>query len=120
MSIPVVRPVSDKLQLAEIRRNAAEDDHYVIAPTHAIYKDDRICGYWSIDGMPTVHLWHDSQRINARDSLYLSESLNQNIINRGHSRFQILCSSESPYFPHVEKLGFVPVFQSNLLFKEIK
>lgn len=118
-NIPTVRPIADSLEIAQLQEAARRDDHYVLAPTHVIRKNGEIVGYWSIDGMPTVHLWHDSQALTARDSVVLNEALNQQIAGMGHNRFVCMCATHSPYYPHIAKLGFKEIFQSNLLIKEI-
>jgi hypothetical protein len=119
MSLPTVHKITNLDVVKEIKSCAAKDDHYVLAPTHVVKKDGEIAGYWSINGVPSVHLWHDSSKITARDSTHLVSLIDHSVMEMDHRVYVITCASSSPYFPHMERFGFKPVFQSNLLIKEI-
>ena len=62
-------------ELEALQAAAKADEHYVSQPTHLVKKNGEIAGYWSINGIPHVHLWHDSKSLTARDSVALRNML---------------------------------------------
>ena len=119
-NLPTVRKVRTREQIEAIQRGAAADNHYVIAPTHYVEKNGQIAGYWSINGIPNFHLWHDSKLITARDSIHLTDIGDAIISNMGFSECVMYCAKSSPYYNYMHKLGFQGGFNTNLFVREIK
>lgn len=116
--IPEVHKIkSGELEL--IAKAAQADDHYLIAPTHVVKKGGEIVGYWSVSGIPHVHLWHDSQKVTPRDSCILRNMMDTKISDLGYATYIMYCEDKSPYMPHVEKLGFHTIGKTNLLTRRI-
>lgn len=89
-----------------IRDLATADNHAVIGPTHAMMKGDKIIGYLSLNGMPNVHAWFDTKHPHALDSLKMIEMGELVLREAGVAGYTLLCAEESPFTPHLERMGF--------------
>lgn len=98
---------------------AAADDHKCIAPTHVMMKGEEIVGYLSLGGMPTVQAWFDSKSGHVLDSLKMIEHGETALAEAGATAYLVAVSDESPFRPHMERLGFKPLYQPMLYFKRI-
>lgn len=97
---------------------AAQDNHnHVWFPTHLIYKDNTIIGYLSIS--QTVICWIDSKRGTARDTIETIGIVDAILNDRGIKQWMIPCQHNSPYFNHMEKLGFKPMGVNTLFIRSI-
>lgn len=94
-------------KLAQLNDQAAADNHHVvIAPTHLMMKGDEIVGYLSLNGLPTVQAWFDSHHKHAADSLKMIEHGETVFREAGVRMYAICCAEESPFTPHMDRLGF--------------
>lgn len=85
---------------------AAADHHRVIAPTHVMMRGDKIIGYLSLNGLPQVHAWFDSTVKNPRHSREMIKSGEVIFREMGVKNYCIACAAESPFTPHMERMGF--------------
>lgn len=85
---------------------AMADHHRVVAPTHVMDLGGEILGYLSINGLPTVRAWFDSRQKNALQSLKMIEHGETIVRELGHPAFIIGVSPQSPFLPHMGRLGF--------------
>lgn len=85
---------------------AQADQHMVLNPTHVMLKGGKIVGYLSLNGLPMVHCWFDSQNKHALDSLKMMEHGVTAFRERGVRDFTVACADNSPFSPHMERLGF--------------
>ena len=85
----------------ELLKNAKEDGHAVYFPTDVLVKEGRIVGYLSINQLPIVMSWQDSQRCKATDSVRELGFIEGQL--RAWKTFLIPCDPDSPYF----KSGFL-------------
>ena len=92
--------------LADLSALAAADNHAVLNPTHVMLKDGQIIGYLSLDGLPTVHCWFDSKNKHAADSIKMIDHGQTAFGERGIRDFTVACAEESPFTPHMARLGF--------------
>lgn len=99
---------------------ARADQHQCIAPTHAMVRGDKIIGYLSLAGMPVVQAWFDSKSGHVLDSLKMIEHGETAIAEMGARAFMVAVSEDSPFKPHMERLGFQPVMQTTLYLKRIE
>ena len=103
---------------------AAADEHIVIAPTHVMVKpgpdgQTEIVGYLSINGMPTVHAWFDSKNPRALDSLKMIEHGETICREGGLAMYCVACAAESPFTPHLPRLGFEKLGVTTLWVKKL-
>ena len=92
--------------LEQLGQQAAADNHAVIAPTHVMVKDGQIIGYLSLAGLPVVQAWFDSHHKHAADSIRMIEHGETIFREQGGRQFAVACTEESPFSPHLERLGF--------------
>lgn len=99
---------ADKLPvvLDELRRLAAEDSHMVLQPTHVMVKGEQIIGYLSLNGLPTIHAWFDSHHKHALDSIKMIEHGETILRHQGLRTVAVACAEQSPFTPHLARLGF--------------
>lgn len=93
-------------RLQALVQAAAADHHQVVAPTHAVIKGETIVGYASMAGLPTMHVWLDSTRVHAGESLRLLETALAVMADKGVRAVCVPCGTESPFAAHMERLGF--------------
>ena len=115
-----VRPITRE-DLEPLLLAAAKDKHEVWFPTHVVEAPDgTLVGYACVSMQPAVvFVWMDSQRNTARDTVTALKSLDDFMRMSGVQGYLMPCAPGSPYFAHMERLGFVPKgqaewFQKNL------
>jgi hypothetical protein len=99
-------PIAGPEQVKDLLLAAAADDHIVIAPSHVARLGDDLVGYASIGSIPVVNVWLDSQRVKAIDSLRLLRAAEQASRDMGIRQWLMPCAHTSPFYPHMERLGF--------------
>jgi hypothetical protein len=104
--------------LGALRSAASADQHTVLAPTHLVIKGDEIVGYGSLGGLPTLHLWLDSHKVHAADSLRLLETAEALLADKNVRQVLVPCSEQSPFAQHMERLGFKKLGTTTLFTKE--
>jgi hypothetical protein len=112
-------PVRTPEFAGEIMRAAQADDHVCIAPTHAMVRGEKIIGYLSLGGMPVVQSWFDSKSGHVLDSLKMIEMGEAVIASQGATSYMVAVSEQSPFRPHMERLGFKPVMTTTLWVKSV-
>jgi len=115
MSLPTARKIKSKEELKKVLAAAREDNHNMPTPTHVIEKDGKIVGCWGLGNIPLVSVWHKEGSLGIRDSLNLNCTTKSIKYDRGHGIFIIACNENSPYMPFMEKVGYEPVWKTNLL-----
>lgn len=93
-------------RIRQLQTQANAEQHPVLAPTHVMMKGDEIVGYLSLAGLPMVQAWFDSQHKVASDSLKMIEHGETIFREQGVQAFGLCCAEESPFTPHLERLGF--------------
>lgn len=106
-------------QLSALNECAAADQHVAIAPTHLVLKGEQVVGYGSLGGMPTMHVWMDTRHTNALDSVRMLEHAEVAWREKGVRHVLVPCSENSPFAPHMERLGFRRLGPTVLYVKEI-
>lgn len=115
----LVRVNGDPEFAKAIAQAAAADAHQCIAPTHAMMKGNQIVGYLSLNGMPVVQAWFDSKNPHVLDSLKMIEHGETALAEAGAQAYMVAVSEQSPFKPHMERLGFQPVMQTTLWVKRV-
>lgn len=99
-------PLRDPERLPALAAAAARDQHVAIAPTHLIERAGQIVGYASLGGAPLLNVWMDSQHCRAGDSVRMLETAEALLADKGVQLYLMACAEESPFAPHMERLGF--------------
>jgi len=98
---------------------AAKDDHLVIAPTHVMMRGEEIIGYLSLGALPVVQAWFDSKSGHVLDSLKMIEMGEAIFDTQGVKQFAVGVQPNSPFAPHMARLGFVELGQTVLWHKTL-
>lgn len=98
---------------------AAQDQHLVIAPTHVMLRGEEIIGYLSLGALPVVQAWFDSKSGHVLDSLKMIEMGEAIFDSQGVKQFAIGVTEESPFAPHMERLGFTKLGSTVLWHKTL-
>jgi len=101
-----IEPIAGPDELRDLLLAAASDNHVVIGASHVIRKDGELVGYASIGSVPMVNVWLDSKRVKALDSLRLLRAGEVLARDLGVRQYLMPCAHTSPFFPHMERLGF--------------
>lgn len=88
---------------------AGNDDHICLNPTHVMIRAGKVCGYLSLNGLPQVHCWFDTHSGHALDSIKMIEHGTVAMREHGMKDFAVACAENSPFHPHMERLGFKKV-----------
>jgi len=111
--------IKDNETVRKLFEAAKADNHLCIAPTHVMLRGDQIIGYLSLGGMPVVQAWFDSRSGHVLDSLKMIEMGEAVFDSQGGKQFMIAVDERSPFFPHMERLGFKPVMTTTLFHKQL-
>lgn len=106
------------MEVDQLRKLATAENHLVIHPTHVLKKNDNLVGYLSIGAMPIVMSFF-SKQCQARDSMKFIEQAETHMRALGQSHYYTTCADNSPFFPFMQKLGFVDLGSTHILRKEI-
>ena len=112
-------PLRDGSRLKELSEAAAADNHVVLGPTHLVVRGDKIVGYGSLGGLVTLHVWLDSKSVHAGDSVRMLETAEALLADKGAGAVLMPCAENSPFAPHMERLGFKKLGATVLWIKAI-
>jgi hypothetical protein len=116
--IPKVIPITTKEIRDRVKSEGESDNHDVSVATHYLEKNGEIAGAWNLGAIPLVMNWQHSKRITPRDSMYLQNTLDFIMNERGHKVYLSACEKNSPYRPYMEKLGYKLVMSSDIFAKQ--
>jgi hypothetical protein len=108
--------ISDK-----IVTEAAADGHAApIQPSYYLEKDGEIAGTVSIlnmnNGMCMVSIWAHSKRVTARDTLMCLAIIENFCRMVGYKHIYMPCSTTSPYWDYMSKMGYTETNPSTKYF----
>jgi hypothetical protein len=100
-----------------LRELAREDNHAVFYPTEVIWKGGQRVGWFSVGAMPTVWAWMSTRRMKIRDSLQAINTVEAVCRRTGSPGVFLPCDEKSPFFPYLEKIGYVDLGKFHFFFK---
>ena len=106
-------------KVQRLQQAAAADNHMVVAPTHIMMKGDEIVGYFSLNGLPTIRAWFDTKNKHAADSLKMIEHGETLVRETGAPLYCIGVAEDSPFLPHMERLGFTKLGTQTVWIKQL-
>jgi hypothetical protein len=119
MSKTIIRPPREKEKFDELLARAAEDKAFVYYPTHIIEKDGEVIGFFSIGANPVILAHFDRQKCSAKDTIKAIE-IGENFMRAlGHKNYTLLCETESPFYPLLEKMGYKNIMPTNMMSKNL-
>lgn len=106
-------------ELQELVAAAKEDNHDVLFPSHIFRKSGELIGYAGVFSMPILMWWLDSKKGNARDTLEMLKEVEKLARTKQVKRYVTICSENSPYFKHMNRLGYSKLGKTVMFQKEI-
>jgi hypothetical protein len=97
--------------MARVQAAMAEDGgHNVPCVTHALIGDDgEIWGAFSVVYAPALFLWMDTRKGTGLGSMRAMKLAKAEFRRLGHRRILLPVQTDSPFYPWVQSLGFVPI-----------
>lgn len=117
---PTLKKIRSDAEADAVIAAARANNDSMIAPTHVVMKDGEIAGAWSVNAIPLVLCWHHTERMKARDSLLMKNTVDAVLDSAGVRQYVTCCRSESPYMEHMEKFGYEPVWPTNLFLRDVR
>ena len=114
MPLPKARKIRTSEEQQLVRDAAIADNDNMNYATHVIEKGNEIVGGWCLGAIPLVMIWHNSNSINAKESLILNNTLRTIMDDRPPNGYLIACDNNSPYISHMKKFGYQPIWETNL------
>jgi hypothetical protein len=111
---PKFRLIQDAAERDRVIAAARADNDSIIHPSHLLERGGEIIGAASMAVVPLVMVWNDSRKISARDSLHLTRIYDAHMEAKGFKNFVMACNRRSPYNPHMKKLGYLPVWETEI------
>lgn len=111
-----VRPITPP-EIEIVTKLGAEDDHGIIAPTHVVNDGELILGCFSVGSIPLVLPWLDTRVGNVHRSAKAFRQVETALRIAGQKYMAVPCGKESPFYPFVERAGYVKVYDNTLFMK---
>lgn len=121
--LPKLKPIRTQEELASVHAAAELNGHGLLAPTHVVLKDNVIAGAFSLGGAMLVTMWLDSNRLQARNSFSLINTVEmitaEMMRQRGHPAGAVLVEKSSPFYGVMSGMGYQERGEFVLFTKEI-
>lgn len=111
---PKVRLIKTPEEYNQVIDSARADADAINYPSHIIEHQGQIVGAASLGVVPLVLVWHHSKLIDARKSLHLKNIYDSIMETKGFPEYVIACNSHSNFNPHMKRLGFNPIWSTEL------
>jgi hypothetical protein len=111
---PKFRLIQDAEENAKVVAAIKADNDNLIHPSHLLERGGEIIGAASMAVVPVVMVWNHSQIIGPRDSMHLTKIYDSVMETKGFRNFIIACNKNSPYNPHMKKLGYTPIWETEI------
>jgi hypothetical protein len=116
---PIIRPIRDAVELRLLEREAALDNHRVIAPTHLVELKGQIAGYIGINSLPMFQGWWHTERMKARNTLIVMSQVENMLRCNGAKVAGFFVVKGSPFNGFVEKVGYDLLDEGRLMVKAL-
>jgi hypothetical protein len=117
---PWLRPLAGPADLERLAAAARADNHIVVGPSHVIDRGGEVVGYASLGVVPMLHTWVATGKVGPRESLGLLNCGEMLLANLGHRHVILPCAETSPFWPHIERLGYVKLGVTTLNIKQLQ
>lgn len=93
-------------EIQELYKLMEEDGHVPIYPTHLVNNERGMIGFLSIGRIPVFTMSLHTKLASARNSYQAFKESERLMQNHGHKSAILLCTSDSPYYELLPKLGY--------------
>lgn len=115
---PWLRPLQNVEEFGKLEELAKADGHGVLAPTHVVWKEGEMAGYFSIGAVPLVLTWFSTKKLFARESLGLINVAENQVVLGGGRGVITPVLKTSPFHPIMPSLGYKNGGEYDLFVKE--
>lgn len=119
MSYPQIRKIKTQDEFRNVQNAATADGDNMRLPTHSVYRSGKIIGGLCLGGMPLALAWMHKHEATPRDSLFVQHSVDAIMDHGGAQSYIMACNSNSPFYPHMAKFGYEPVWPTNIFLKNL-
>jgi hypothetical protein len=102
---PQLYRLRTEAELAALQRAAAEDQHTLVLPTHAVLQGGQIIGGLGLPSGALVTVWMDSKKAGALESLLAIQAAETVCREQQLPRALVACADTSPFCAKLPKLG---------------
>ena len=114
------RRIADTAELEKVLSAIKADNDSLFSPSHVATRNGEIVGAASLAVLPLACAWNHTQKITAKDSMQLKMVYDCIMETKGFSSYFIACNKQSPYNGHMIKLGFNPVWNTDIFVGGVK
>lgn len=118
-AFPQIRPIANAAHLAAIEAAAREDGHALHVLTHVFERAGEVVGAASIGGAVTVLFWGHTQKLSARDTFGVVNSIENAMRLRGVADLLVPVQPKSPLADSMAGLGYTPLDTVTLYAKRL-
>lgn len=116
--IPQFKKIDTPEERQAVVDAAVANNDNMVFPSHVAYKNGEIIGGYSLNVVPAVMCWTHSEKATARDSLQIKRCIDSVMSDRGNKIYMTACNSDSPYYQHMEKFGYHPIWPTNIFWTQ--
>ena len=115
--IQTVLPINTPELRTEVVAVGKTDNHDVRLATHYLRRGGEVVGAWNLGALPLVMNWQHSEKIKARDSMYLQGTLDELMREKGHLAYMSICTQDSPYHKYMKRFGYTFMLNTDIFIK---
>jgi len=119
-ALPKIVPLKTPQEHEHMRQQGAADNHKTGYFTDAVLRGDEVIGGFGIMSAPHVNWWMHSEKANLRDSLQVMNTVEYAMRRQNQNELFVPVSDDSPYYQHMERLGYKPVGNYTLFQKSLR
>ena len=116
---PTLRPIRSKEEHEALVKEAADDDHRVICPSHIIHQNGQIAGYVGLNSLPVWQGWFHTKRIKGRDSMILFSQCDNFFRMQGVRVAGFFVQKNSPFYDLCGHMGYEQLDEGKLMVKAL-
>jgi hypothetical protein len=92
-----------------------EDDHGCPMMTHVVMRDGQITGAFSVFFLPCVFAWFDTRVHQPLAVFKFYKWIQKTGLEKGHKRLIWPCTTKSPFYQYLGKVGYRDIGACNIL-----
>jgi len=101
-----VKPILDSKVAEYVMREAKDNKHYLLQPTHSVEKDSVLIGAFNLAKLPVVNFWMHTERAHSRDCL-IAFNVAENLLRaQGNDILILMHKPNSPFNNFIPKLDY--------------
>lgn len=111
---PIVKQIRSLDEYKAVAQAARDDNDAMEYPSHVVLRDGEIIGSAGIAVMPLLMVWNHTEKVRAAESMHLKRVYDSIMETKGFDKYFVACNKRSPYNGHMKKLGFAPIWETEI------